>query len=268
MRFLFLPRSVSGSSTVLAKQRFFSPNGQKKTRKDFFAKDVNIFFGRIMSVMSFLVLFCSGVELFGADPMINVLDHAKLSDFNGHLIEKVPLDQVFSISSGILSVKKEPRGWLETKKSWHNFTVCAEVRYPNGPNKVNSGLFLRVNGEHYLGYSPRSVEVQLEPKSIGLLMSFYDMKMTAPEDRFSINRKHWSGVRRTVERFDDPDIKDYTQWQRLEVTCYEDLVVVRVNGKIINWAEGIENISGRIGFQSEGGAVDFRNVIIKDTESP
>lgn len=217
----------------------------------------------IMIIMAFSFSFTG--TIFAAEPITDLFKSARLSDFKGHLVKKdVPLSEVFSLENGILSVKKEPRGWLETKRSWHNFVIRAEVRYPDGPEKVNSGIFLRINGEHYLGYSPRSVEVQMEPKSIGLLMSFYDMKMSGPENRFSINRKHWSGVRRTVERFTDPEIVNFKNWQKLEILCCEDVVVVSINDRIVNWAEGIENISGRIGFQSEGGAVDYRNVKIEE----
>ena len=221
--------------------------------------------GVIMILLALLFSFTGIIS--AAEQITDLFKDARLSDFKGHLVkEEVPLSEVFSLENGILSVKKEPRGWLETKTSWHNFVIRAEVRYPGGPEKVNSGIFLRINGEHYRGYSPRSVEVQMEPKSIGLLMSFYDMKMSGPENRFSINRKHWSGVRRTVERFTNPEIENFKNWQKIEILCCEDVVVVTINGKIVNWAEGIENISGRIGFQSEGGAVDYRHVKIEEIQ--
>jgi hypothetical protein len=48
----------------------------------------------------------------------------------------------------------------------------------------------------------------------------------------------------------------------MEILCVEGLIVVTVNGKIVNWTTGAEPIAGRIGLQSEGGPIEFRNAVI------
>jgi hypothetical protein len=40
------------------------------------------------------------------------------------------------------------------------------------------------------------------------------------------------------------------------------LIVVVVNGKIVNWVTDAEQTPGKIGFQSEGGPIEFRNAIL------
>jgi len=52
------------------------------------------------------------------------------------------------------------------------------------------------------------------------------------------------------------------QWNSMEILCNEELLVVVVNGKIVNWATGTEVVAGRIGLQSEGGPIEFRNAVL------
>ena len=48
----------------------------------------------------------------------------------------------------------------------------------------------------------------------------------------------------------------------MEILCNNGLIVVVVNGQIVNWTTGAEKIEGRLGFQSEGGPIEFRNAVL------
>ncbi len=65
-----------------------------------------------------------------------------------------------------------------------------------------------------------------------------------------------------VNRFQSGQIENPEVWNKVEVTCFESLVFVRVNGVLVNWAYGVEPQAGQIGFQSEGGEVWYRNAFI------
>jgi hypothetical protein len=40
------------------------------------------------------------------------------------------------------------------------------------------------------------------------------------------------------------------------------LLIVKINGKVVNWAIMAEIKPGKIAFQSEGGAIEFRNALL------
>ncbi len=56
------------------------------------------------------------------------------------------------------------------------------------------------------------------------------------------------------------------QWNSMEIVCSEGLVVVQLNGKIVNWVLNAEQTPGKLAFQSEGGPIEFRNAML--TELP
>ncbi len=223
-------------------------------------------FSFLMTVLFIGCLFAAS-NLFAADAntttkTIDLLKNATLDDFGFYLADQGKKEDVFSINNGILRITGTPFGWLETKENYKNFIIKADFRYPEVDKAVNSGIFLRINGTP-AGFLPRTIEVQLQPKSNTNMFGFYDMKLAAPEDRFSIVENHpMFKVMRTVKRYQDAFCKDVTAWQTIEITCYEDFIMVRLNGRCVNCACQVENIPGKIGFQSEGGLIEFRNISI------
>ncbi|MDO5565985.1 MAG: DUF1080 domain-containing protein [Planctomycetia bacterium] len=195
---------------------------------------------------------------------IELLKGASLDDFEFFLDEGAKKTDVYSLGAdGVLKVAGKPFGWLGTKKLYHNFEVCGEFRYPDKTNMVNSGLFLRVC-KSTPTFLPKCVEVQLAPKSLGDLYGFWNMKITGDQERSRLVENHKVvEVLRSVKHFRNEKKDDMTQWNKVHVVCFEDLIVVRMNGKIVNWATGLENVPGRIAFQSEGAPVEFRNFTVK-----
>ncbi|MDD3588235.1 MAG: DUF1080 domain-containing protein [Thermoguttaceae bacterium] len=195
---------------------------------------------------------------------IELLKGASLDDFEFFLDEGAKKTDVYHLDAdGVLKVAGKPFGWLGTKKLYRNFEVCGQFRYPDKTNMVNSGLFLRVC-KSTSTFLPKCVEVQLAPASLGDLYGFWDMKITGAPDRSRLVENHKTvEVLRGVKHFRNGKNDDMTQWNDVHVVCFEDLIVVRMNGKIVNWATGLENVPGRIAFQSEGAPVEFRNFTLK-----
>jgi len=44
----------------------------------------------------------------------------------------------------------------------------------------------------------------------------------------------------------------------------DSLIVITLNGKIVNWTNQAATTPGRIGLQSEGGPIKFRNFIVTE----
>jgi len=173
--------------------------------------------------------------------------------------ESVKVEDVFSFSGdGILVCKGQPFGYLCTKESYKNFKFSVQWRWPDGEKPTNSGVFLKIGEQPRGTFLPQTVEVQLQYKSAGDLWGFHGRKLTGPADRF-VDREgnektgKTNGVKKILDQEKEPG-----QWNNMDILCNDGLIVVVVNGKIVNWTIGAEPVEGRIGLQSEGGPIEFR----------
>ncbi len=176
--------------------------------------------------------------------------------------EGVKVEEVFSFTGDdVLACKGQPFGYLCTKESYKNFKISVDWRYPEGVKPTNSGIFLRI-GEQPKGlFLPQVIEVQLAHKSAGDLWGFHGRKLTGPAERFIDRDGEKIGKTNGVKRILDME-KEPGQWNAMEILCNDGLVVVVVNGKIVNWTIGAEPLAGRLGFQSEGGPIEFKNAVL------
>ena len=53
------------------------------------------------------------------------------------------------------------------------------------------------------------------------------------------------------------------EWNQWEVTCIGPKLSLKVNGELAWEIEDFKPASGRLGFEAEGHAIDFRNIRIK-----
>ncbi|MDO5581879.1 MAG: DUF1080 domain-containing protein [Planctomycetia bacterium] len=221
--------------------------------------------GLLAFVFAAFGLLCVYGSLSAAEPAgKDLFKDATLADFDYYLDEGAKKEDVFSLKDGVLTITGKPFGWLETKKDYKNFVLKAEFRYPEKEKAINSGLFLRINkrADHFL---PRCIEVQLAPSGLGDLFGFRNMKMSGSQERSSSNDHHkLVGIFHGVKKYRNGASSDLSKWQKIEISCFEDAIAVKVNGKLVNVAVEAENIEGKIGFQSEGGLIEFKNVILKE----
>jgi hypothetical protein len=54
------------------------------------------------------------------------------------------------------------------------------------------------------------------------------------------------------------------QWQDLIIRANEATLTVELNGELVTETEELENLSGYIGFQSEAGIVEYRNMVLRE----
>lgn len=164
-------------------------------------------------------------------------------------------EEIFSFTGdGVLDCKGEPFGYIVTKSIYKNFRMSVEYAWPEGVEPTNSGVFLRVNAQPKDHFLPRGIEVQLQHSNAGDLWAFHGMKFDGPKgERFKGN-----GVKK-LEAAEKPP----GQWNRVEIFAYDALIVVILNGKVVNWTSQAEQLPGKVGLQSEGGPIKFRNCIIE-----
>jgi hypothetical protein len=226
-----------------------------------------------MLLLSFCCVFCTllfSATVFGqvhSEP-VNLFEKTNLSEWDFHTDkEGVGVGEVYSFSgNGILICQGKPFGWLGTKEVYKNFQLSVDYRWSPGAKPTNSGVFLRINKQPEKTFLPRCVEVQLAPERVGDLYGFHGMSLPAPhgvgEDRASARDGGETfgsiqGLKKTANAEKEPE-----QWNTLDILCSDGLIVVVVNGKIVNWVTDAEQTPGKIGFQSEGGPIEFRNAVL------
>lgn len=213
-------------------------------------------------------LCCMGLFVSGATAQVAMFEKKNLAEWDFHCDkEGVAAADVFSFTEeGTLQCKGKPFGYLATRESYKNFKISLDYRWPEGVEPTNSGIFLRLTDQPAKTFLPKCFEVQLAHKSAGDLWGFHGRKLPpppgSPEPRFVdkeggelVGRQN--GVKRILGTENEPG-----KWNSLDVLCTEGLLVVVLNGKIVNWATDAEVVPGKIGFQSEGGPIEFRNAVL------
>ena len=192
-----------------------------------------------------------------------LFDKKNLADWDFHAVENVKVEDVFSFAEdGRLLCKGQPFGYLATKESYKNFTLALEWRWSEGSQPTNSGIFVKITDIIPApAFLPKSVEVQLQNRNAGDLWAFYGRTIAEPAPRLRNAENDRIGKFMGTQKLLMAE-KDPGQWNTMEILCFERLIVVTVNGKIVNWTTGAEAIAGRVGFQSEGGPVEFRNAVL------
>jgi hypothetical protein len=220
-----------------------------------------------------IVFYCtllSSAAVFGQSlpNQINLFEKTNLSEWDFHTDkEGVTVENIYSFSdNGTLLCKGEPFGWLGTKEEYKNFKLSVDYRWSPGAKPTNSGIFLRLNKQPEKTFLPRCVEVQLASKSAGDLYGFHGMKLPAPagiaEGRVSSrDGGEKFGLINGLKKIADLE-KEPGQWNTLDILCSNGLIVIVVNGVIVNWVTDAEQTTGKIGFQSEGGPIEFRHAAL------
>jgi hypothetical protein len=154
--------------------------------------------------------------------------------------------RTFTVKEGALIVSGKPTCYIYTDKSYKNYVLRYDWRFPEGSKPdSNSGCLVHIQTPHKV--MPKSVEPQGRYRDHGKL--------------FFIGFK---GAGKFDEEAHKKALKPMGQWSTTEVTCNADgTVSVKLNGVPVSSGK-TELTSGPIGFQSEGSEVHFRNIELKE----
>jgi len=169
------------------------------------------------------------------------------------------LDDVWSVKDGVLSCTGSPRGYVRTKKEdYRDYSLIVEWRWPGKDG--NNGVLVHTSTPGALGVWPKSIEVQLAHGNAGdFWVIGTDLDVPNEESR--------KKGRRHLNLTDDSE-EPLGEWNRMEITCKGDEIVVKVNGELVNHAENCSVAQGAISLQSEGTPIEFRKVELKPLQSP
>jgi hypothetical protein len=203
-------------------------------------------------------LTCS--SLFAAQPAerakaVKLFNGKDLAGWDYHLGEKgVPMEAVWSVDRGVLHCKGKPAGYIVTKKKdFENYVLTVEWRWPGEGG--NNGVLVHTTKPGAIGVWPKSLEVQLGSGNAG------DFWVIGTEIDVE-NEAERKQDRRHLNLTDDSE-KPLGQWNRMEITCRGDEVLVKVNGELVNHATNCSETKGAIALQSEGTPIEFRKVELR-----
>ena len=163
----------------------------------------------------------------------------------------VPFDQckeTFSAKDGKLAITGRPAGYIRTEKDWTNYVIRAQVRHIRG---CNNGLLLRMVGKDKVW--PRSIECQGAKNNLGDIWNIDKFPMKAAADR--TRGRHTKKAHPSNE-------KPVGEWNQYEIYLNAGDLKMFVNGLCQNVATECWETPGKICIQSEGGPVEWRNVVL------
>ena len=173
---------------------------------------------------------------------------------------QIPMDQVWRVQDGILTCQGQPVGAIYTGPELTDFMLVVEYRWAPGGKTGNSGIFSRIHGD--MKPLPKAVEVQLMHGNAGDVLGLQGRTIAAGQPRFFEIKKHeLAGDIAGVKKLSDQE-KAAGEWNRIEIVARGPRYTVWLNGTLVNQVDGVEQVAGPVGLQSEDNVIQFRRVTL------
>jgi 3-keto-disaccharide hydrolase len=174
---------------------------------------------------------------------------------------------LWTASDGILRLRGRPLGYARTLRSYGDFHLHVEWRWPvDAPRRTNSGVFVLVHGADAVW--PPGIECQLAAGQAGQLVGTGVGLPGAPVIRA---KPRAAPLRPSSE-------KPFGRWNAYDIYCRGRTVEVWVNGVLQNRVSGVTfepgggtaepGLRGAIGLQAEGYPVEFRDLWLRPLPPP
>lgn len=225
------------------------------------AKDMKSVGGALLAgCLAVLAARAERVDLFNGKDLsgwTSVVDHEVTGGYKAD-------ETTWFVKDGTILTTGTPFGYLRTKRGdFADFRLHVEYRWWRKTEKPNSGVFVRLSAEHGT-FLPTCLENQLCRGAMGDVLGLAGLRFAGFEPRSPFDPAHaLSGITKAPRKGADVE-KPFGEWNVLEVEVKGDTLVNRVNGVELNRLTGITVPKGAIALQSEGGAVQFRNVWVED----
>jgi hypothetical protein len=166
------------------------------------------------------------------------------------------VDETWSVGNGVLQCTGRPAGYIRTETAYADYHLHVEWRWPADPG--NNGVLVHMSGQDQVW--PRSLECQLHSGNAGDFWVIGGIE-------FAEHARGGARVRgRRTVKLKDSSEEPLGEWNEYDIICKDDWVVVLVNGVLQNVATKCSDTSGKICLQSEGAAIEYRNIWVEPLE--
>ncbi|MET0179968.1 MAG: DUF1080 domain-containing protein [Novosphingobium sp.] len=170
---------------------------------------------------------------------------------------------------GVIEIAPRMHGALMTTRDYLDYDLHAEYRFVDPKADNDSGIFLRIrppfvwDSEH--GELARFYMLQIQPGNTGdLWVMGYSESMLKSEPARSfkpfgeLELGKGGHIRRHLKLRDAE--RTTGDWNTIDLSLTGKTIEVYLNGALVNEARALVDLPGRIGLESERGAIQFRNI--------
>jgi hypothetical protein len=178
--------------------------------------------------------------------VVQLFNGKDLSNWTFFSKDPAKKEDVFTVKDGVIHCVGKPAGYIKTNESYTNYNLRLQWRFVK---PGNSGVLLRVQEPDAVW--PQAIEAQLNSKDAGdiWIINDYPAKLDPARTK----------GRRTV-KMKPTNEKEIGEWNQYDIIVNGPNITLMVNGELQNEATDVKVQPGRIGLQSEGSVIEFRNV--------
>jgi len=206
----------------------------------------------ISSIFLFILNHCStkSIELWNG------------KDFTGWKFvlenDSVDVNEVWSIQDGIIHCKGIPNGYMRTESDYANYTLYLQWRWIE--KESNSGVLLHIQEPDKVW--PNCIECQMRAGNAGNFVLMGSGAITVDGETYTSTGRNIS-IGKKQESTENP----VGEWNSYKIICQKDSITCYVNDILQNEGTEASVSRGKIGLQSEGGPVEFRNIRLELLDS-
>ncbi len=225
---------------------------------------------RIAAKVLVVALAVGFVSMFaGCEEQMAISPKSKTTLFNGrdltgwklHVDDpNVNVKDIWSVKDGVVRCEGKPNGYMRTAKTYQNYKLHVEWRWPEEP--TNSGVLLHSSMDGPEKVWPRCIESQLKSGSAGDFVLIRYTGITVDGKEYGDPSKMYV----SVAKKQDSSEKPAGQWNCYDIFCRGDEIRVYVNEVLQNEGVKASDSCGWICLQSEGSPIEFRNIYIEPLE--
>ena len=168
----------------------------------------------------------------------------------------------FIVRDGLLVSLGKPNGHLISDAVYQDYRLEVQYRFAGKPG--NCGVLVHASTPRALyGMFPKSIEVQMFHENAGDFwcivedISVPDMESRrGPKEEWSITE----GKKRRILNLTDGSENPVGEWNTMVIECFDNSIMVWVNGELVNHGYDCTAAEGQIAIQAEGSEVEFRKV--------
>lgn len=189
---------------------------------------------------------------------VALLDGKDLSAWEFVAVPSTDISAVcHSAADGSLAVVGKPVGFLATRRTYRNYRLHVEWRWPaDAAKNSNSGVLLHIASGPKDRAWPMCFQLQTKPTRAGDLLPMagatFAEKLTTPPGAKTPQ----------LDRQQASSEKPLGEWNACDVVSRDGMLEIQVNGVLQNRVTHASPDSGKIGFQLEGTPYELRNVTV------